>query len=620
MQAQIAYSKNDKEAAEYSATRPAEVTHWNTVKEELRRLPAGVQPITPEHFMDHQTARIASAPTAEEMAKFFNAANIDAEERYVHLTNLSGGKIQQSDEECFDGWLKHLNNNGMHVPVDPEGGIYVKMCQEDITKFGELTLEQVPWPKDVSEARASPYWASWKEAMRVEIYENLKIGVGLIPKTTEEAVGHALLGTKWVFSTKLKENYVVMKARLSVRGDMEDPKFINNDHRASPTTDSDMIRLILAQLANVPGASFLTFDFVRAYLQAKLPPDYKPVYIRMPQGLQSDFPEHTVILLGVNMYGLVTAAYLWYKELCGGMERLGWTRGDTDVCMWRKDTPAGPVYVAVHVDDGILAGFDVEEQIKLLEMAYKMTINHHPTEILGFELEIPPENHGLLGIHQTKHILELLERWETHPDMPLPTKDVPMDSSRLPYKKNIDLRNVDATEPEHDLPAWRQLIGDLQWIQTRPEIVFIVKELSKAVGRVTENHQKAAHELLKYLRAKPSVCVVYGRDPTGSPIPVGTVDSEYGREQAKNGKASFGYAIFAKQGLVAAKARTSQSVALSTCEAEVQGMSVHGQHLMKIRNYLRDILGCDVDGPSIVYEDNKGAVDYARYPSISPEA
>ena len=317
------------------------------------------------------------------------------------------------------------------------------------------------------------------------------------------------------------------------------------------------------------------------------------------------------------MYGLVTAAYLWYKELCSGMQKLGWTQGDTDVCMWRKDTPAGPVYVAVHVDDGVLAGFDVEEQIKLLEMAYKMTVNRHPTEILGFELEIPPDNYGLIGIHQTKHILELLERWEKHPDMPLPTRDIPVDSKRLPYNKNIDLRNLDTTETEHDIPSWRQLIGDLQWIQTRPEIAFIVKELSKAVGHVTENHKKAAHELLKYLRAKPSVCLVYGRDPDGSPIPVGTVDSEYGREQAKHGKASFGYAIFAKQGLVAAKARTSQSVALSTCEAEVQGLSAHGQHLMKIRNYFRDILGCDVDGPSIVHEDNKGAVDYARNPSIT---
>ncbi len=103
-----------------------------------------------------------------------------------------------------------------------------------------------------------------------------------------------------------------------------------------------------------------------------------------------------------------------------------------------------------------------------------------------------------------------------------------------------------------------------------------------------ENHKKAAHELLKYLRAKPCVCLVYGRDPEGSPIPFGTVDSEYGREQANHGKPSFGYAILAKQGLVAAKARTSKSVsvALSTFEAEFQGLSAHARHLMKTRNYL----------------------------------
>jgi hypothetical protein len=38
---------------------------------------------------------------------------------------------------------------------------------------------------------------------------------------------------------------------------------------------------------------------------------------------------------------------------------------------------------------------------------------------------------------------------------------------------------------------------------------------------------------------------------------------------------------------------------------------------MKIRNYLRDFIGGERDGPSIVHEDNKGAVDYARNPSIT---
>ena len=102
--------------------------------------------------------------------------------------------------------------------------------------------------------------------MEAEIYENLKIGIGLIEKNPDEARGHTLINTTWVYSTKLKDGNTVFKARLTARGDQEDPANINNDHRASPTADQDSIRLILAELANMPGAKLMSFDFVRAYL------------------------------------------------------------------------------------------------------------------------------------------------------------------------------------------------------------------------------------------------------------------------------------------------------------------------------------------------------------------
>jgi hypothetical protein len=263
-----------------------------------------------------------------------------------------------------------------------------------------------------------------------------------------------------------------------------------------------------------------------------------------------------------------------------------------------------------------MGGFGVDEEIAGLAMDYKMTVDENPISILGYQLVIPPNNKGLVGVHQTEHIMAMLERWETHPELPMPTRGIDTCNHKLPYNKTTDLRNLSGEEPEEDIGSWRELVGDLQWIQTRPEIAFIVKQLSQAVGRVTPSHKKAAHDLLKYLRANPSVCLVYGRDPAGSPIPLGTVDSEYGYEQVRHGKASFGYGIMVKRGLVAAKAKTSKSVALSTCEAEVMGMTTLAQHLQKIRNYLRD-LGYNVDLPSIVYEDNKGAVDYARNPAVT---
>ncbi len=98
----------------------------------------------------------------------------------------------------------------------------------------------------------------------LEGYENLNIGIGRIDKNPDAARGHTFINTTCVYSTKLKDGNTVFKARLTARGDQEDPDNINNDHQASPTADQDFIRLILAELANMPGAKLISFDFVRA--------------------------------------------------------------------------------------------------------------------------------------------------------------------------------------------------------------------------------------------------------------------------------------------------------------------------------------------------------------------
>jgi hypothetical protein len=48
------------------------------------------------------------------------------------------------------------------------------------------------------------------------------------------------------------------------------------------------------------------------------------------------------------------------------MEELGWIRDTIDRCAWHKDTPSRPTYVAVHVDDGVMGGFAVAENMAAL--------------------------------------------------------------------------------------------------------------------------------------------------------------------------------------------------------------------------------------------------------------
>ena len=81
-----------------------------------------------------------------------------------------------------------------------------------------------------------------------------------------EAHGHIILGMTWSFKVKNTMDDGVaglkFKARLNVRGDQQQDKDINPDHRASPTADIESIRMLIATLAGTPDAEWLKFDMV----------------------------------------------------------------------------------------------------------------------------------------------------------------------------------------------------------------------------------------------------------------------------------------------------------------------------------------------------------------------
>ena len=97
------------------------------------------------------------------------------------------------------------------------------------------------------------------------------------------------------------------------------------------------------------------------------------------------------------------------------MKELGWSRGNIDSCVWYKHTPSGPIYVAVHVDDGVMGGFEVPENMAALAARYKMTVQENPKEPLYCQLEIAEKNHGLMELHQTDYITRVLNKWDIPP-------------------------------------------------------------------------------------------------------------------------------------------------------------------------------------------------------------
>jgi hypothetical protein len=129
-------------------------------------------------------------------------------------------------------------------------------------------------------------------------------------------------GARHDLQFKVKDGYghagdvwadIKFKARLNVRGDRQIKENINPFHKSRPTADIDS--LLLATTAGTPGAEFLKIDVFGAFLNAQLDANAPPIWMHPPRGL--DLGSDEMLRLTSNIYGLVEAAYLWFREFSG---------------------------------------------------------------------------------------------------------------------------------------------------------------------------------------------------------------------------------------------------------------------------------------------------------------
>ena len=73
-------------------------------------------------------------------------------------------------------------------------------------------------PQTIQEAKASPFWDKWKEAIQAELNSLLKRGV--FGKIQETPIGHTPVGYRWVFVRKRNDKGEVIryKARFVAQG------------------------------------------------------------------------------------------------------------------------------------------------------------------------------------------------------------------------------------------------------------------------------------------------------------------------------------------------------------------------------------------------------------------
>ena len=86
--------------------------------------------------------------------------------------------------------------------------------------------------------------------------------------------------------------------------------------------------------------------------------------MEQPEGGKEDRKEDWVWQLVKGLYGMKQSGHVWNKTMNNAMVGWGFMRLPCEYCMYCRKTDTGIIITDVHVDDFILLGKDVAENVR----------------------------------------------------------------------------------------------------------------------------------------------------------------------------------------------------------------------------------------------------------------
>jgi hypothetical protein len=177
---------------------------------------------------------------------------------------------------------------------------------------------------------------------------------------------------------------------------------------------------------------------------------------------------------------------------------------------------------------------------------------------------------------------------------------------KIPGDKNI--QNDDGaklTEAHH----YRSIVGSMNYLTTwtRPDIQHATNMACRYMQTPTSTHLTAATNILRYLAGTINYALKYDNNNYGNDIYItGYTDADWGGDKI-GGVSTSGYCVYINNNLISWNTMKQKSVALSTAEAELMGVTEIETEMLWLIQLLTEMKYNVID-PMIIYCDNQGTV------------
>jgi hypothetical protein len=408
------------------------------------------------------------------------------------------------------------------------------------------------------------------------------------------------ISCRWVY--KLKPPTTLQpKPRFKVRLVLHGYKQVAGSDYNSLTLFAQVATLkafrIIMWMSVFLGLRSTQLDIKTAFLYGDMD---KEIYMQPPPGY-----EHIgCVLLKKSIYGARQAPKIWFGTLTKEFYALGFVATVSDSCVFYH--PTEHFYILIWVDDIVLCTNNETLRttvVNHLESKFDLTNMGLLRHFVGLQVDYFDTH---LTIHQHDYAEKLCDTFDDNDYI-----------YSTPYDPNIKFSQTqqpttDKEKANMSKYPYRQLLGSLLYLLiTRPELYFIVIELTRFVANPGLVHWTAAIHILRYVKQTTSVGLILNK-VQHLKLTVYT-DSDWA-SNVDDRKSTCGYIIYLGCFPIVWRSRRQKGKpATSSCEAEYRAIHEVLNEVVWIIAFLGE-LGIRVPTPVRVFCDNKSANDLAYNP------
>ena len=328
--------------------------------------------------------------------------------------------LRTKEGRPFRAEADHLSKMAMNAVLDPRN----EDCFQRSEAYNELFHVYAAKVISVKDVIGNVSSNGWAEPMIAE-WKRILVDFPCLEAVDAVPAGHKWVPLMWVLAQK--KNALGQDSRKKARivaCQTLDKYWYERDEKISPTVNPDAVKIMCAMCLQMD-MSMETRDQAGGYLHAEYPEEEVPVYVRVPDHLDSILKDHPELIarspngkparyfrVRRALYGCQKSCKLFYRMfrdfMIGDAEKLdkgghrgaGWSQSEIDPCVFYRRLGKGFAVLCCHVDDSLMI-FSKDTDGQLIRKEF--------SEAYGSRFAVSPEcTDGL--VHEYLSMLITIDR------------------------------------------------------------------------------------------------------------------------------------------------------------------------------------------------------------------